>query len=238
MVYIVGHRGAPLEEPENTIESFKKAIGFGVDFFECDVHLTKDGEIVVIHDATLERTTDGKGYVKDYTLSELKKLTVGGKYRVPTLREVLKLDFPLAIELKAFNPSGKSYPPGSPEREIYPDIVTKVMEVIKSSNFKKDLTFASYDKRYLEELNNYPEFKKMLISRSFPDLDEIKGLGLSGLVIEYHALNAENVNRAHKNNLKVLAWAVDNQKDIEEMIRLKVDYIASNDPKLAVETVK
>lgn len=234
---IIGHRGAPIYEPENTIESFKKAIEFGVAFVECDVHLTKDGKIVVIHDPTLERTTNGTGFVKDYTLEELQKLNIGNNYKIPTLEEVLRLNYPLVVEFKAFNPPGKSYDSGSLEREIYPDIVKKVVKEIETSEIK-DIIMVSFDKRYLAELNNHPELKKALISRPFPDLNKIKKLNLFGLAVEYHSLNKENINEAYKNNLKVLAWTIDNEQDIEKMANLKIDFIASNDPKLAMEVVK
>ncbi len=237
MVYIVGHRGAPLYEPENTIESFKKAIEFGVDFFECDVHLTRDEEVVIIHDHTLDRTTNSKGYVNDYTLKELKKIIVGGKHKIPTLEEVLKLNFPTVIELKAPNPLGKSYAPGNPNREIYPHLIEKVIELVKDSKLK-DIILVSFDRRYLTELNDYPEFKKMLLSRPFPNLDEIRRLNLFGMGIEYPTLNEENVRQMHKNNLKVLAWTVDKKEDMKKMIKLKVDFLASNDPKLALETIR
>jgi len=234
---IIGHRGAPVYEPENTIESFKKAIEFGVAFVECDVHLTKDGKIVVIHDPTLERTTNGTGFVKDYTLEELKKLNIGNNYRIPSFEEVLQLNYPLVVEFKAFNPPGKSYDSGSLEREIYPDIVKKVVKEIKTSEIK-DIVMVSFDKRYLNQLDDYPQFKKVLISRTFSNLNEIKNLNLFGMAVEYHSLNNENIIEAHNNNLKILAWTIDNEQDIEKMAKLEVDYIGSNDPKLAMEVVK
>lgn len=230
MIYIVGHRGAPVYEPENTIESFKKAIEFGVDCVECDVHMTKDGEIIVIHDYTLDRTADRKGYVKDLTLKELRRLTVGGKYRIPTIEEILKLDCSLLIELKAFKVSG--------EYEIYPQLTSRLLELVEGSTFKRDVTFISFDRRYLRELNSHPEFNMMALSSEFPDLDSLKELNLYGLGIQYHALNTANVDKAHSNNLKVAAWTVDKREDIQEMIDLGVDYIISNNPRLAAETAK
>lgn len=226
MTYIIGHRGAPFYEPENTIESFKKAVEFGVDFFECDVHLSGDGEIIVIHDETLDRTTNGKGYIKNFTLKELKNFRASGKYKIPTLKEVLKLNFPLIIELKSFKVSGRY--------EIYPNLVRKIIEMIKKSKFKKEIIFASFDRRYLAELENFSEFKKILLSKNFPNLNELKEIALFGLGIQYYALNSENVNLAHRQNLKILAWTVDKEEDIRKMLELELDFLASNDPKLAL----
>ncbi len=86
----IGHRGARGYEPENTIRSFEKALSLGVDAIEFDIRASKDGEIVVIHDATLDRTTNGVGFVRNHTLAELRELNVGQSERIPTLAEVLE----------------------------------------------------------------------------------------------------------------------------------------------------
>jgi glycerophosphoryl diester phosphodiesterase len=86
-----GHRGNPAEHPENTLASFRSAIELGVDMIECDVHMTADGELIVIHDHTLDRTTDGTGPVGQHTLAELRRLDAGGGERLPLLAEVCEL---------------------------------------------------------------------------------------------------------------------------------------------------
>ena len=100
---IGGHRGNPAELPENTLGSFRSAIELGVDMVECDVHLSSDGELVVIHDHTVDRTTGGHGLVRDLTAAELRELDAGGGERIPLLDEVLELvagRTGLAIEIK------------------------------------------------------------------------------------------------------------------------------------------
>ena len=77
MINIIGHRGAPAEEPENTLRSFRRALDLGVAAVELDVQLTRDGRLAVIHDETLDRTTNGHGRVRDFTLADLKKLDAG-----------------------------------------------------------------------------------------------------------------------------------------------------------------
>lgn len=86
-----GHRGNPAEHPENTLASFRSAIELGVDMIECDVHLSADGELVVVHDHTLDRTTDGTGLVVQHTLAELRRLDAGAGERMPVLSEVCDL---------------------------------------------------------------------------------------------------------------------------------------------------
>jgi glycerophosphoryl diester phosphodiesterase len=95
---LIAHRGGSLEAPENTLASFRHAIEVGVEYVELDVQMSKDGVLVVIHDETLDRTTNGTGLVGDYTYAELKKLDAGShfapEYRgetIPTLRDVLEL---------------------------------------------------------------------------------------------------------------------------------------------------
>jgi glycerophosphoryl diester phosphodiesterase len=98
-----GHRGNPAEHPENTLASFRSAVELGVDMVECDVHLSADDELVVIHDHTLERTTNGSGLVRTKTLAELREMDAGGGERVPRLAEVCELvrgRVGLCIELK------------------------------------------------------------------------------------------------------------------------------------------
>src|SRR5215212_6994015 len=86
---VVGHRGAAALEPENTLRAFRRGIELGCDYLECDVHLTRDGRLAVIHDETVDRTTDGHGPVAGLTLDALRQLDAGLGERVPTLEEVL-----------------------------------------------------------------------------------------------------------------------------------------------------
>ncbi|MBV8660797.1 MAG: glycerophosphodiester phosphodiesterase [Candidatus Dependentiae bacterium] len=100
---IIGHRGACGYAPENTLSSFQKALDLGVDIIELDVHVCATGEVVVIHDDTVNRTTNGSGYVADMTFNELRSLVVGGTEQIPTLQEVIELvnrQVPINIELK------------------------------------------------------------------------------------------------------------------------------------------
>ena len=103
MAKIMGHRGAPVDEPENTLRSFARALAVGVAAVELDVQLTKDGRLAVIHDETLDRTTNGRGRVQDFTLAELKGLDAGRGESIPSLSEVYDLvqgKAHLVVELK------------------------------------------------------------------------------------------------------------------------------------------
>ena len=109
-ILVWAHRGASGIMPENTLPAFEKAVELGADGVELDIQMTADGEIVVIHDEMVDRTSDGKGWVKDYTLEDLRKLDVSyghkelGHVCIPTMREVFELlkptDLTINIELK------------------------------------------------------------------------------------------------------------------------------------------
>ena len=104
MTKILAHRGANKHAPQNTIPAFLKAIELGADGVENDVHLTKDGELVICHNYTIDETSDGKGNISDYTLEELKKFDFGSYFspdfagtKIPTLHEFLEIADPFSI---------------------------------------------------------------------------------------------------------------------------------------------
>ncbi len=105
-ILISAHRGGAALAPENTLASFRNGIALGADFLEMDVHLTKDGMPVIIHDATIDRTTDGAGRVADFTLAQLQAFNAAAKFAgatekqvVPTLAQVLDLAKPTSVKL-------------------------------------------------------------------------------------------------------------------------------------------
>lgn len=131
-IFVAAHRGWRSKYPENTIEAFRAAIELGVDQLETDVRVTKDGELVLIHDATVDRTTNGTGNVCDLTLAELKALDAGNGTRIPTLIEFMELvkDHPtitLDIELK-------EYPTEGMEALSF-DVCDRTLKIIDSYGF-------------------------------------------------------------------------------------------------------
>lgn len=132
---VIAHRGGPKYGPENTLAAFAHAFAAGVTMAECDVHLTRDGETVIIHDETLERTTNGSGWVMDLTLAELKQLDAGNGERLPTLAELVELARPhnaeLLIELK------------SPH--LYPGIEFKVLTELEDLGYLDHCILQSFD---------------------------------------------------------------------------------------------
>lgn len=212
----IGHRGAPSKAPENTLSSFGKALELGVDAVELDVHLCKSGEIMVIHDETLERTTNGKGAIKNHTLTQLKKLDAGKGEKIPTLQEVY--DFlcgraGILIEVKDKKAAGK------------------VAEFVKG---KKNLYVISFYADVLAEVKK--ENKTVKIGYNFdednmPTLEKIiKNLKPYSINPCVKILSSEIVELAHKNKVKVITWTANKKSEIEFARKLGVDGIMSDYP--------
>jgi glycerophosphoryl diester phosphodiesterase len=145
-IRVIAHRGGPRYAPENTLAAFAHAAEAGADMLECDVHMTKDGELIIIHDETLERTTNGSGLVADHTLEELRRLDAGGGEHLPTLREYIELGkatgVELLIELK------------SPH--LYPGIEARVVQALDDAHYLHRSVLQSFDfasLRRLRQLN-------------------------------------------------------------------------------------
>ena len=135
-VLIIAHRGASAYEPENTLRSVKKALELSADMVEVDVRTSRDGHIMIMHDVVVDRTTNGKGYVKDMTLKELKKLDAGLGERIPTLQEVAELvrrKAQLVVEIKV------------------PGIEKKVLQIVKENELDRQAFITSFSSKYPRE---------------------------------------------------------------------------------------
>ena len=147
-IFVAAHRGFCGKYPENTMLAFRKAIELGVDQIETDVRITKDDELVLIHDATLDRTTNGTGKVCDYTLAELKELDAGCGERIPTLRELLDLvkDHPtMTLDLEF-----KEYPNGDWEERAF-FTCDKILATVEEYDFADRCVINSFS----QKLNEY-----------------------------------------------------------------------------------
>lgn len=223
MVLKIGHRGACGYEPENTLSSFKKAIELDVDMIEFDVHACNTGELVVIHDDKVDRTTDGTGYVSERSFQELRKLDAGNKEKIPTLKEVLDLidgKVKVNIELKGENTA----------RLVFEVIEKYVKE--KGWSYE-DFLISSFIHHELKEIYRLnPEIRLgVLIAEmpvGFPKFAEkIKAYSLN---ISIKSIYEGFVQAAHKRGMKVFVWTVDDIGEIERMKQLGVDGIFSNFP--------
>jgi glycerophosphoryl diester phosphodiesterase len=206
--------------PENTLSSFQKAIELGVDMIELDLHLSKDNNAIVIHDKGVDRTTDGKGYVNDLTLEEIKKLNIEENEKIPVLQEVIdiakgKCDF--NIEIKDEN------------------ALKEAIRIIKKNEIEDNVIVSSFIQEVLKECKEIDSRIKTAMLFVIPDeeyLELAKKLGVYALHVHCSRLDREYIDKANKFNLKIRAWGADDKESVEKMIRLDVDGIITNNPEL------
>jgi len=221
-VDIVGHRGACGHAPENTLKSFAKGIELGCQRVELDVHVSKDGALVVIHDATVERTTNGRGAVRDKLLEEIKQLDAGGGQRIPTLLEVMDLcrgKVDLQIELKAI---------------ATPALVAEHLK--KHWNPSKAIV-TSFNLALLDEFGEIiPQTPTGLLNRdpAVAMIDIALKHRHRWICPRFDVVNRELVDLAHAHNLLVYVYHVNQREHVEGVFELGADSIGTDYPEIVV----
>jgi len=217
-VLVIAHRGASAYEPENTLRSVKKALELGADMVEVDVRASRDGHIVVMHDPTVDRTTNGKGFIKDMTLKELKKLNAGLEETIPTLQEVAEMirgKAHLVVEIKV------------------PEIERKILQIIKESELDRQVLITSFYHPILKRVKKLePTIWTGVIVASRPIRAAQLALDANSNVLfpKHVYVDPQMVKEAHEHNLAVYPWTVDTLNEIEPLIKMGVDGIVTNKP--------
>ncbi len=244
---VFGHRGAAGLAPENTLPSFALALALGADMLELDVHASRDGVVVVCHDPTLERTTDGTGAIRERSLYELQQLDAGYHYtrdgrdypyrghglRIPALEALLK-DYPLAycnIEIKQAEPS----------------IVAQVVEVIHRLGAQHRVLLAAEDDTIMQEIHHLAG--DIVTSFSAVEVADFIGRVQTGNWAGYRPsgralqipprfndielVTADTVAAAHRNGLEVHVWTINDADETRRLLELGIDGIISDVPGLA-----
>jgi len=228
----VGHRGARGHAPENTMISFTTGAHMGVDAVETDVQLSQDGEVVLIHDHTVDRTTDGHGFVKDMTLAELKRLDAGCWYspeyageRIPTLTELLmwaKDRVGVAIEIK----NGPIY---------YPGIAEKTIHLLRQHGMERQVILISFDHLVLREAKEIaPEIATgILYVGGLADAVAAARAALADSLNPHWAyVTPELVRGAHAAGLAISAWNPNDLATLRMLSDLGVDSAGTDYPEL------
>ena len=233
---IQAHRGASAYLPENTLEAFALAVEQGADGIELDIHLTKDGEIVVAHDERLERVSDGVGFVKDYTLAELKAMNFNKLFpelsvcRIPTLGEVYHLmkqtEMTINVELKT-----TKFP--------YAELPKKLIALEREYSISEQIIYSSFNHYSLAALKRLEPSAKIGLLYSTAMIDPwVYANYVSAYAIHpnYAVIAAfpETAAFCHENGIAVNVWTVDDPKTIACMIHYGVDTIITNKPDIAL----
>lgn len=237
MLTLIAHRGASKEAPENTLIAMRTALDIGVDYIECDVHLSRDEVPVIIHDAILGRTTYTRPLerITDLDLNQIRELDVGrwfgkifAKQRIPTLDEVLQLDrgnTGLMIEIK----KGRS--PLKP-------CVNSVLNALANAR-KERVILGSFSLQVLEEIRHAaPEQALIGIVEDFNKLDELRVMHLSHVAVWYKLLTPQIVENLHEEGAQVWAFTVDEPRTVQFLKFIGVDGIITNDPRQMRQLLK
>jgi glycerophosphoryl diester phosphodiesterase len=238
MALIYAHRGASAYAPENTLEAFRMAMEMGADGVELDVHLSKDGELMVIHDDTVDRTTDGHGHVRDMTLEELKALDARNGMdaypgvRIPTLREVYALLQPTGAVVNIEVKTTESF---------YPGIEEKLLELEREMGMVGRTVYSSFNHYTIANLRKLdPEAKLGLLYMSglYEPWNYAKLVGAEYIHPIYFNLMIPGLARGcHENGIGINAWTVDDPQMIGLCLQSGANVI-TNKPDLAVELRK
>jgi glycerophosphoryl diester phosphodiesterase len=237
---IFAHRGDFAHAPENTLPSFQQALQKGADGVELDAKLTMDGHVIVIHDPTVDRTTDGKGRVASFTLDAIRKLDAGKWFnerfagtKVPLLEEVFEAvgkDKMINIELKNYATSGGG-------------LVIKVCELIKRHNNHNQILFSSFFPSTLKiAAQTLPEIPRGLLA--LPGLLGLWARSFGFMFGDYQALHPhisstsrEQMQRAHRLNRRVYVWTANKDEEIKQLKEWGVDGVFTDDPQTAVRAL-
>lgn len=242
MTAIYGHRGAAGTHPENTLLSFEEALNNGVDGIELDVQLTKDGELIVMHDPTVDRTTSGSGYVNEMTLAEIKQLSAGSEFshmidydpntwpsiKVPTLKETLNLIRSHRIELNI---------EFKPNLAIHKGIEQAVLKEVESYGQGLKVSYSSFHLPILMRLKALDKKVEtaFLVKQNVPfPRDYLETFNLATFHVSKKQLLGDSFFEEEELLEKIRVWTVNCDADINKLLQKNVKAIMTDFPKRAI----
>lgn len=237
---VIAHRGGAGLWPENTLFALQKAATLGADLSEIDIHMSRDGVLVAIHDETVDRTTDAKGLVKELTLAELKKLDAGYRWTNDEGRT-----FPFrgqGIKIPSLNEIFSAFPNESIMIEVKqngPPIIATLRALINGHNKAKHVLVSAFNSRTMKvmrklcphmataatqvEMECFSKLSQLFFTRPF-------SLSAAALEVPYKKVTTHLIKAAHKKNIRVDAWTVNETKEMERLFALEVDGILTDFP--------
>lgn len=227
----IAHRGYSGNYPENTMLAFRKAIEVGCDGIETDVQMTKDGEMILCHDEKIDRTTDGTGYIIDYTYDELKKFNAGNLFKdkygfveIPKLSDLFDLvknkDLLINLELKN-------------SEVVYKNLEENVIKMIYKYNMQNNVIISSFNHYSIIKCKSLdPGLKYGILYDCWIHSpgDYVKALGMDACHPSYYSLNEETIENIKKNGLKINTYTVNDESDMRRLIHYNIDGLITNYP--------
>ncbi len=223
-VLIVAHRGGN-SSTENSIESFRHSQEIGCDAVECDVHSTADGELVVMHDSNLFRTTGKFGEISRMKAMELNGIRLKNGEKIPLLQDVFEaIEIPVVIEIKSVN--------------VMKGLIQFFTE--KSEYIERAMVVSFFHEAILNVKNKIPDIKTGAILAGFPVNPEciVSDSRADSLLLNYDGLAESYVAKCHGSNINVSAWAPDNRRSIKALIDSGVDAIGTDKPEIALQLLR
>ena len=255
---VIAHQGGELLAPSNTMAAFQNAADMGVDVLETDLHITKDGYLVTIHDPKVDRTTNGHGKVADLTLEEIQKLDAGyhfkdldGSYSfrgkgvyIPTAEEMFQTfgDMRIEMEIKDDNP---------PER--YEEMAAKLWSLIEKYHMEDKILIASFDQEILKTFEKYAkgrvattagkqEVKNFVIFHKFFLRDlyqpQVDAFQIPTEDSGFDLTDQKLIDGAHRRGMQIHYWTIDDPKTMKKLLDAGADGILTNRPDLLLELLK
>jgi len=227
--WVIAHRGASAVAPENTMAAFRRAVELGADCIETDLHLSRDGRLVILHDATLNRTTNGEGPVKNLTLAELRELDAGRWFsqqfageRLPTIEELLdfagQVDLSLYLEIKG----GAGY-----------GVERAVISALRGRKESKASVVLCFDASVLDRIHQLDRLVMTgLLFESDPEamVREAVRVGARQIAPRGDCITPELIADAHRRGLKLVAWTVNEPTQMRALAAAGIDGIITNHP--------
>jgi len=243
---LAAHRGGSLLWPENSLLAFRNALALGADFIEFDVHLSRDGEVVVIHDATLDRTSTGSGPVRDRTLAELRALHLKDRTGAVTAETVPTLDEVTAVAAQARRRMLLEIKVDAAKAR-YPGIEEKVMVVLDRHGMAASTVVMSFEAptwRRVRELR--PDiatcalYSARMIRRSglTAELDALQAAGVPYIGVEHTAVDAAAVAEARRAGIGLGAWTVNDPAEMQRVIGTGATILITDQPDVAKTLLK
>lgn len=247
-VNIISHRGANGYAPQNTLPAFEKSVELNADGTETDVHLTKDGYVVICHNPTVDEMSNGTGKIVDYTFEDIRKLDFGKKFGdefegtpLPTLDEYLEC-MKNADCIKIINVEIK---PNKNERQ---ELVSKTIEAAKRHGVFDKLLISSFDYKMLKEVKRvdsscktaylYPTYKSTILLWGFFSFTLAKIIKCDAIHPHKSFISKRTTTRAHKKGMTVNVWTVNEEKDIIELVEKGVDGLITDCPDYVREVIE
>ena len=225
---ILAHRGFSKKAPENTKASFRKAVEAGADGVEFDVQLSSDGIPVVIHDETLERTTTGKGWVKDKSSKKLSKLDAGTHFDpcyseegVPTLREVLEI----VKNMRVINIEFKN------SKVRYEGLEKRALALVKKFNLLDQVIFSSfnhYSIKNIKKLEPNARTGILYYAKLYQPWEYAAHLGIKNLHAHYFSIDRQMVEKCQENGININVYGANKNHEIDEMIKMGINIIITS----------